>query len=114
MVAETGIGIIISVTAVIFYFQSIEANDKHTGIKLLYNMSCLWILLLGSWITVEMAENDGLSSNIITNLTTFYWILLTVVIFITCYWVFMYLKDVFVGMVKRKRQKFLDNEDVQT
>lgn len=96
----------------IFYFQATDLSDKHTGLKLLFNLVSLWILLLGSWIGVEMAEHDGLSSDTIFNMNTLFWLILTVVVFVTIYWIVIYLKDVLIGMSKRKKQKFLDNDEV--
>lgn len=114
MAAEIAISTIVVGSILIFWMNGLEMNDKHPGIKLLFNLMSLWSVVLGANIAIEMAIGDALTADVISNLTTFYNVVLWVVIFTTAYWVFMFIKDVVMNMTyfkNRQRNEILDQNE---
>ena len=112
MAAEIAIGIIVFGSIIMFLIQSLELNKRHAGLKLLFNLLSVWLVVLGVNIAKLMAEGEGLSAGIVSNLSTFYIVVMFAAYFVTGYWIFMFLKDiVYPRYLGKEKRELIDHEE---
>ena len=104
MAFEIGIPLLLAGIIFVMGFLAVRIDKKHGAIQLLLLFICLFSIILGLAVVIEIANIQSLTS-IAGMLTSLYMLFIYATIFILCYFILMMVWNAFTDRKERKLQE---------
>jgi len=104
MAWEVGIPILLSGIIFVMGFLAVRIDKKHGALQLLLLFICLFSVILGLSVVIEMANLQSLTA-ISGMLGTLYMLFIYATIFILCYFILMMVWNAFTNKKERKLEE---------
>lgn len=101
------IGISILFFGAIWLFLKLAENldEEHQGLRLLFLLVACFLVILGSSLALNLAESNSASADVISNLNTFYKLVLYSTVFVMGYFIIYFVYKTLWGIIPFTKER---------